>query len=63
MLIYHGDVYVGHVTSSEQTINPGNRSDVIVKTSIEGDVVKAIQQGSGKSWQLRGTMTFTGCLV
>ena len=61
--LYHGDVYVGHVTSSEQTINPGNRSDVIVKTSIEGDVVKAIQQGSGKSWQLRGTMTFTGYLL
>ncbi len=61
--LYHGDVYVGHVTSSEQTINPLTRSDVIVKTNIKGDIVKAIQQGTGKSWQIKGTMKFTGYLL
>lgn len=61
--LYYGDVYVGHVVSNEQVVEPETRSDVVVKTRIEGELLKAIQQGAGKPWVLKGSMRFTGFLL
>jgi hypothetical protein len=61
--LYYGDVYVGHVISNEQTVTPETRSNVVVKTNIEGELLKAIQQGAGKPWVLKGTMKFTGFVL
>jgi LEA14-like dessication related protein len=61
--LYYGDVYVGHAVSNEQVVEPESRSDVVVKTSIEGELLKAIQLGAGKSWVLKGTMKFTGFVL
>jgi len=58
--LYYGDVYIGHVVSNDQVIPPSARTDVVVTTQIQGDLLKAIQQGTGKPWLLKGTMTFTG---
>lgn len=58
--LYYGDVYIGHIVSSNQAIPPSTRVDVVVKTSIEGDILRAVQQGSGKQWLLKDEMTFTG---
>jgi hypothetical protein len=54
---------VGHVISNEQTVTPETRSNVVVKTNIEGELLKAIQQGTGKPWVLKGTMKFTGFVL
>ena len=35
--LHQGDVYGGHVVSHERVVGPETRSDVIVKTSIQGD--------------------------
>ena len=58
--LYYGDVYIGHVVSSNQVIPPSARVDVVVRTAIQGDILRAVQQGSGRIWLLRGAMTFTG---
>jgi hypothetical protein len=58
--LYYGDVYIGHVVSSNQAVAPSTRVDVVVKTAIEGDILRAVQQGSGKAWLLKDSMTFTG---
>jgi len=57
--LYYGDVYIGHVVSNNQVIPPSARTEVVVTTKIQGDLLKAIQQGTGKTWLLKGTMTFT----
>jgi hypothetical protein len=61
--LYYGDVYIGHVVSNNQAVPPSARVDVVVKTAIEGDVLKAVQQGSGKQWLLKDAMTFTGSVL
>jgi hypothetical protein len=61
--LYYGDVYIGHVVSSNQAIPPSTRVDVVVKTVIEGDILRAVQQGSGKPWLLKDSMTFTGTVL